>query len=311
VGGSLNIDVSRSDRVVIVRPSGLLDAQTSAELCDLLLDLLADQVGAVVVDAAGVTVIGTDAVEALAAVARQNRVWPRVPLLLVGGGPALAAVGAAGEGKPDEGKADEDTGAAGSAGRPLLVFVDRDAALAHLGGVAVPATRRLRLRPEPEAPGLARAAVHEFCESQGVCGEGERGPNPAAQPAEPPHAAQGRDGRDAAQGRDGRDAARWRGGREVAQLVVSELVTNAVVHAGTPIDLTLRLVPGEGHALLHLGVRDGLPVAPIPAPASPPGQTADGGRGLLVVAAFADEWGTCVSHAGKVVWATVPVDLCL
>jgi hypothetical protein len=144
-----------------------------------------------------------------------------------------------------------------------------------------------------------------------VCGEGERGPNPAAQPAEPPHAAQGRDGRGAAQGRDGRDAARWRGGREVAQLVVSELVTNAVVHAGTPIDLTLRLVPGEGHALLHLGVRDGLPVAPIPAPASPPGQTPDGGRGLLVVAAFADEWGTCVSHAGKVVWATVPVDLCL
>ena len=45
---------------------------------------------------------------------------------------------------------------------------------------------------------------------------------------------------------------RVRTGADAAQLVASELVTNAVVHAGTSIDMTLRLVLPH----LHIAVRD-------------------------------------------------------
>jgi anti-sigma regulatory factor (Ser/Thr protein kinase)/anti-anti-sigma regulatory factor len=90
------------------------------------------------------------------------------------------------------------------------------------------------------------------------------------------------------------------GDRDAAQLVASELVTNAVVHAGTTIDLTLRLVS----PLLHIAVRDlgsGHPrITDID-------ESAESGRGLMLVDALASSWGTFFPDTGKVVWATVRV----
>ncbi len=88
---------------------------------------------------------------------------------------------------------------------------------------------------------------------------------------------------------------------DAAQLVASELVTNAVVHAGTALELTLRLV----RPLLHIAVRDGGPGQARIANISD--ESASTGRGLLLVDALSTAWGNLVPNTGKVVWATVSV----
>jgi anti-anti-sigma regulatory factor/anti-sigma regulatory factor (Ser/Thr protein kinase) len=84
-----------------------------------------------------------------------------------------------------------------------------------------------------------------------------------------------------------------------AELIADELVTNAVLHARTPLRLRLEL-RGD---LLHIGVHDASPrllrlVADDP--------EAEGGRGLRLVARLATAWG--VHHrtdGSKVVWSTL------
>jgi len=86
-----------------------------------------------------------------------------------------------------------------------------------------------------------------------------------------------------------------------AELVASELVTNAVMHAGTPIDFTVRLLDD----CVHIAVRD-----ENPNPARIAGYVSDSdehGRGLLLVDALAVSWGTVFPGIGKIVWATVAV----
>ncbi|MGH3315629.1 MAG: ATP-binding protein [Nocardioidaceae bacterium] len=84
-----------------------------------------------------------------------------------------------------------------------------------------------------------------------------------------------------------------------ASLVVSELVTNAVVHAASPMDLTLSKADGR----LQMTVRDhgaGFPKARFEASRGPD----LGGRGLLLVQATARGWGVFPGRAdGKTVWA--------
>jgi len=83
-----------------------------------------------------------------------------------------------------------------------------------------------------------------------------------------------------------------------ACLLVSELVTNAMLHAGTDIELTL-----AAHAqFLRVTVRDGS--------ASPPTQRDAGldlhGRGLAIVASLSRAWGVLpTGQRGKVVWAVL------
>jgi hypothetical protein len=91
------------------------------------------------------------------------------------------------------------------------------------------------------------------------------------------------------------------GDRDAAQLVASELVTNAVVHTRSAIDLTLRLISG----LLHIAVRDG--GSGRPTIASVVEESAESGRGLLLVDALAVAWGTFYPPTGKIVWATIRV----
>jgi len=87
---------------------------------------------------------------------------------------------------------------------------------------------------------------------------------------------------------------------EPASLIVSELVTNAVGHAGTPLTLRLSLT----RRYLHISVRDDS--ADPPAIARRPSLSTIGGRGLLLVETTAQSWGWLPGRAGKVVWASLP-----
>lgn len=101
-----------------------------------------------------------------------------------------------------------------------------------------------------------------------------------------------------------------------AVIVVSELVTNAVVHAGTTVELLFRLeeATDEESAALVLEVDDHHPARPLRSerPGSLPAAEQDGptecGRGLQVVAALAERWGITYRTGLKTVWARLPVD---
>jgi anti-anti-sigma regulatory factor len=84
-----------------------------------------------------------------------------------------------------------------------------------------------------------------------------------------------------------------------AQIVTTELVANALRHAGTPMELTVSL----RQRCLHLSVRDGCESAPRLG-----GREDDfgmDGRGLKIVEALATGWGSTPTENGKVVWATL------
>jgi anti-sigma regulatory factor (Ser/Thr protein kinase) len=85
------------------------------------------------------------------------------------------------------------------------------------------------------------------------------------------------------------------------RLVVSELVTNAVLHAGTAFSVT---VSRDGPRL-RLEVRDALP-EPVGRPSSPP-PTQPNGRGLAIVERLSTQWGVALDPAGKTVWAVFAV----
>ncbi|MFF2204728.1 SpoIIE family protein phosphatase [Streptomyces sp. NPDC058145] len=90
---------------------------------------------------------------------------------------------------------------------------------------------------------------------------------------------------------------------DAALLVVSELVTNALVHTGGPVRLDLSLINHR----LRLAVADTSPRSPVQ-PTSI-GWEATGGRGILLVAAVSAAWGTVPVSGGKQVWADlVPQD---
>ncbi|MFI5689182.1 ATP-binding protein [Streptomyces sp. NPDC051636] len=87
---------------------------------------------------------------------------------------------------------------------------------------------------------------------------------------------------------------------ETLILLVSELVTNAVVHTGTPAVLRLSL-PGAAteSAPVRLEVADASTRAPAPRCAD---DDATGGRGLALVDGLADRWGWSQEGAGKRIW---------
>ena len=89
----------------------------------------------------------------------------------------------------------------------------------------------------------------------------------------------------------------WRldGLMDTALLLTTELVTNAVIHAGTAVRLTVRRggdhlrveVADTGGGSLHL---------------REPGVEATTGRGLQLMEALSAAWGTSAYEAGKLVW---------
>ena len=81
-----------------------------------------------------------------------------------------------------------------------------------------------------------------------------------------------------------------------AELLVSELVTNAVVHGAPPVTLSIDC---DGTTGLTISVSDGSPRSPVRREAAP---EATSGRGVALVDLLSDRWGVDLEHAGKVTW---------
>jgi len=82
---------------------------------------------------------------------------------------------------------------------------------------------------------------------------------------------------------------------ELAVLLVSELASNAVLHAGTAFDVMVQIDAGR----VRIEVADGNPTMPALRPYV---RESTDGRGLHMVAASADHWGFEARPDGKVVW---------
>jgi anti-sigma regulatory factor (Ser/Thr protein kinase) len=86
--------------------------------------------------------------------------------------------------------------------------------------------------------------------------------------------------------------------RRTASLLVSELVTNAIVHARTTA--TIQIQFGVSRTL-RVAVSDDSPARP--SVDLHPGARAEGGRGMLIVSTLAARWGVETAPAGgKSVW---------
>lgn len=115
------------------------------------------------------------------------------------------------------------------------------------------------LPPDARSAGRARAFVGAFCAGAGVFGETRR----------------------------------------TASLLVSELVTNAIVHGRT--GATVEAALGQGR-VLRVAVTDDS-AALLPEVDTAVHASAEGGRGLLIVSLLATRWGVRPNPAGgKAVW---------
>lgn len=83
------------------------------------------------------------------------------------------------------------------------------------------------------------------------------------------------------------------------ELVVSELVTNAIRYAGGPVEVRL--------------IRAGVLVCEVSDPSSTQPRmrralaTEEGGRGLFLVAQVSSRWGSRYTRSGKTIWSEQPL----
>ncbi|MEE1737769.1 ATP-binding protein [Streptomyces sp. BE147] len=81
-----------------------------------------------------------------------------------------------------------------------------------------------------------------------------------------------------------------------AELLTSELVTNALIHTRHGAVVTATAGPGR----IRVEVRDFM--SDLPAPYVPNADDGTHGRGLILVRSLADAWGVDTQMLGKVVW---------
>jgi len=86
-----------------------------------------------------------------------------------------------------------------------------------------------------------------------------------------------------------------------AMLVVSELASNAVIHAGSPFTITVQ----SHDSLVRIAVRDQCPA--IAAASGQRGLPVRAPHGLAVIQALSTQWGVEDTTDGKVVWAELLV----
>jgi anti-sigma regulatory factor (Ser/Thr protein kinase) len=95
--------------------------------------------------------------------------------------------------------------------------------------------------------------------------------------------------------------------RERTEVIVSELVTNAIVHARSDMTLALTVAASEAdHLQIKVEVTDGDSRLPR---FDPVDDQALGGRGLQLVRALSDDVGHDVTDFGKTVWAQFALTL--
>ena len=100
----------------------------------------------------------------------------------------------------------------------------------------------------------------------------------------------------------------WRAEQFIApaSLILSELVSNAVMHAGTELDVQLRLTDD----VLLLSVHDTGP--DMPKTTSQPDPLTIGGHGLDIVSQMSETWGVAPDpgeKTGKSVWCLLRADV--
>jgi anti-sigma regulatory factor (Ser/Thr protein kinase) len=122
----------------------------------------------------------------------------------------------------------------------------------------------------------------------------------AVLPAEPRSAARARSLVTAA-------CARWKAAEVCAdtELVLTELVANAVSHAGTEITIRLATLAGApGGVRVEVTDSSTRPVRPRHA-----NLLAESGRGLFLVDTLSSRWGADATTTGKTVWAEIVPEL--
>jgi anti-sigma regulatory factor (Ser/Thr protein kinase) len=82
-----------------------------------------------------------------------------------------------------------------------------------------------------------------------------------------------------------------------ARLLISELVTNAVNHTRSPFSVSI----AADSPKVRVAVRDTSSAVPVSRGRSE--DAPNGGRGLQIVTALADDWGVVRNPLGKTVWA--------
>ncbi|WP_210593956.1 SpoIIE family protein phosphatase [Streptomyces sp. GESEQ-35] len=91
------------------------------------------------------------------------------------------------------------------------------------------------------------------------------------------------------------------------ELLITEVVTNALIHADTEVDVRLRGYPDH----LRVEVRDSDPRPPVLLANLGPGEVGDAeaesGRGMLIVDALASSWGSSPAGRGKTTWFELAV----
>lgn len=89
---------------------------------------------------------------------------------------------------------------------------------------------------------------------------------------------------------------------DTAELLVSELVTNAILASGDSPGQVVRLWLVAEPDNLVIQVWDGSTDMPERRDAGP---ESEHGRGLMLVESLSKQWGTCAEPAGKVVWVQI------
>lgn len=89
------------------------------------------------------------------------------------------------------------------------------------------------------------------------------------------------------------------------ELLASEMVTNALIHAHSDVDVQLRAYPDR----VRVEVRDNDPRPPVPTGAdawdAASSQEAESGRGLLILETLAADWGISLAGRGTTVWCEI------
>ena len=86
---------------------------------------------------------------------------------------------------------------------------------------------------------------------------------------------------------------------DVVTLLVSEAVTNAIVHAGSEVEVSVELRPET----VRIEVFDSMTAEPVPRDAT---DDETSGRGMALIDAMASSWGVEPRPNGKSVWFEVP-----
>ncbi|MFV5991885.1 ATP-binding SpoIIE family protein phosphatase [Streptomyces sp. NPDC056231] len=94
--------------------------------------------------------------------------------------------------------------------------------------------------------------------------------------------------------------------QDTLELVTTEVVTNALIHADSEVELRLREYPDR----IRVEVRDSDPHPPVPTAIVADEETnqgAESGRGLLIVDALAGDWGSSPAGRGKTIWFEIAI----